>query len=186
MPKLKRKLRLTNDPVPAVGIFAFLLGICIALFFLKADITELKQYIEVIKYQIQTGNLAAEKIFLYILRKRLYLFIIIIFVSRMFSSRYLAVILTGIFFFAYGIFACGNILVFGFSGFLTGIFLMIPQWTVYLAIFYLCIRETAKRKNRNSMVHLVLLMTFAGLLILGSLLESYVTLPLVEKIILKI
>ena len=186
MPKMKQRRSYFKRLLPAVALFAFLLGVCAALFFLKQDILQMKPYVELMQHQLVKGQTAREQMFLYVLRNRIFLFALLVLLSRLFGGRYFADVLCGIFFFAFGVFACGNILLLGVSGLCSGFFFMIPQWTIYLSVFFLCIREDRKRKKGAWMRYLLFLLTFLGLLILGSLLESYVMFPLIKKILLHV
>lgn len=186
MPKMKRKRNHFRSLLPAIALFAFLLGVCATLFFMKQDIMKMKPYVELMQHQLAAGQTAQEQLFLYVLRKRICLFALLVLISRLFGGKYLADVLCGIFFFVFGIFACGNILLLGISGLCSGFFFMIPQWTIYLSVFFFCVKEDWKRGKRAWMRYLLLFLTFLGLLILGSLLETYVMFPLIKKILLHV
>ena len=177
MPKMKRKRNHFRSLLPAIALFAFLLGVCATLFFMKQDIMKMKPYVELMQHQLAAGQTAQEQLFL---------FAQLVLISRLFGGKYLADVLCGIFFFVFGIFACGNILLLGVSGLCSGFFFMIPQWTIYLSVFFFCVKEDWKRGKRAWMRYLLLFLTFLGLLILGSLLETYVMFPLIKKILLHV
>lgn len=164
----------------AVSIFSFLTGICLALIFSKS-LSYIKDYVEIFSYQLDNVDLDYEKIFISVIINRLIILVFIFFCSNFYHGKYCLHVFASVFFMLYGLFLVLNVVALGLKGMVTGFLLLIPHWTIYLLGFVVCIKTN--RINNRRLIDYIVKISPIILILLGAILETYVTQPLIFKII---
>lgn len=178
MSVIKRK---NFKEIIALSLFCMLLGIFTAMLF-KNNFLIVREYKDVFSYQVKNLQIDKSKIFLSVLCNRIVAIVFIYISSGLIKSKYYAYILSCLFFYLYGIYFFLNCLALGLKGFLTGMVLCIPQWFIYILACVICVYYN-NSFGKNYLVMKIIRFSFPVLLIImGALVETYVTLPLVLKI----
>jgi len=165
-----------------VCIFGFLLGIVVSLVLFCKDVNSIKEYVDMMDFQLDTISVSKSRIFIYVLFNRSALFLILFLVSILLRNRFISLYFLGGTFVLYGIFLYVNIIIFGVKGVISGFFLIIPQWVLYITSYLNLISINNGYKRIAVASHVIKeLLCLLGV-ILGTLIESYVTLPLFIKI----
>ena len=178
MIRLRKKIL---KEIVALSIFSFLAGICIALL-LKNSFMIVKQYTEAFSYQINNLHPDKNKILISVLGNRIVILSIVYICSYFFKGRYFPFILSGLFFFFYGIYFFINCLAIGVKCLLTSLLFFVPQWLFYVLGCAVCIYYNNVSEKISIVLKLIRSFIPFLFIIIGSIIETYVTLPMVIKI----
>lgn len=172
--------KLFSREIPAISIFCFLIGVLIVII-LRTSFSSIVNYVDVFAHQIKDLQISEHRVLLTVLCNRLLILLFVFAGSYFYKGKYSIYILAALFFLLYGIFLALNCLALGIKGILTGFLLIIPQWICYLLGFALCIYQNFKITNNRRGIKIVGKILPFILIFLGSIIESYVTQPLVFK-----
>lgn len=165
----------------ALSVFSLLAGICISLIF-KNSFIVVKEYAQAFSFQINNLQPDKNKIIISVLGNRIAILTIVYVCSYFFKGRYFTYILSCLFFFLYGVYFLLNCLALGIKGILTGFVFFVPQWLFYILAYGICIYYNTKRGKNSPLIKITKICIPFLLIMIGSIIETYVTLPMLMKI----
>lgn len=168
----------------AICIFMFLLGIILSIVIFRNDIDELKAYAEVFGFQLKTIDISKERLFLYIFCNRMWQLVYVIALGLVIKNRYLCKVFFGFFFLLYGSYVSISVFALGIKGIACSVLLLLPQLSIYLFSYYFCLKKGVNLEKRKVHAKILFITMLIFMLLAGTIIESFVTMPFMIKIIL--